>query len=42
MYPLGWRIIPDDVIIPSLAVLALSGWGDAPFHAVANFALTEF
>jgi hypothetical protein len=36
------NLIPDDMGIPSLAVLALSGWGYADFHAGVNFRLTEF
>ena len=34
--------MPDDTGIPLLEHLALSGRPDADFHAVANFALTEF
>ena len=36
------NIIPDDMGIPSLAVLALSGWGYTDFHASANFAFWGF
>lgn len=36
------RIIPDGTSIPLLARLALSGWGYTDFHAVVNFAFTEF
>ena len=36
------HIIPDDMGIPSLAPLALSGLGYADFHVGVNFALTQF
>jgi hypothetical protein len=36
------NIIPDDVSIPLLEHLALSGWGYADLYAGGNFAITEF
>jgi hypothetical protein len=36
------NMIPDDMGIPSPAVLALSGRGYADLHAGVNFAYTEF
>jgi hypothetical protein len=36
------NIMLDDTGIPSPAVLALSGWGYADFHAGVNFRFTEF
>jgi hypothetical protein len=35
-------MIPEDVVIPSPAVLGLSGWGYADLHAGVNFRFTEF
>jgi hypothetical protein len=40
--PCSGRIIPADVGILRLEHLDLSGWGYADFHAVVNFAITEF
>jgi hypothetical protein len=41
--PPFWRIIPDDMDIPLLDHLALSGRPDADFHgAGVNFVQTEF
>jgi len=36
------NIIPDSISMTLLARLALSGWGYTDFHAVVNFAFTEF
>jgi hypothetical protein len=36
------NIILDDMGIPLLRCLALSGRLDATFHGVVNFAITEF
>src|SRR5215211_2470549 len=36
------HIIPDDMGIPFPEHLALSGWGDADFHAGVNFAFWAF
>jgi hypothetical protein len=36
------NIMPDDMGIPSLAILALSGWGYTDFHASVNFAFWAF
>jgi hypothetical protein len=35
-------MITDDMSIPSSASLAYRGGGYAAFHAVVNFAITEF
>ena len=41
--PPFWRIIPDDMDIPLLGHLVLSGRPDADIHGAAvNFALTAF
>src|SRR5215212_6636885 len=37
-----WRIIPDDMDIPLLDHLALSGRPDADIHGAVNFASTGF
>jgi hypothetical protein len=36
------NIIPDNMSIPLLGYLALSGWGYTDFHASMNFAFIEF
>ena len=40
--PPFWPIIPDDMDIPLLDHLALSGRPDADIHDAVNFAQTEF
>ena len=42
LHPLFWRIIPDDISILSVELLALSGWGYTDFHASMNFAFWAF
>jgi hypothetical protein len=36
------NIIPDDMGIPLLEHLAISGWGYTDFHASMNFAFWDF
>ena len=40
--PPFWPIIPDDMDIPLLDQLALSGRPDADIHDAVNFAFTAF